>query len=598
MYSNSWTDARFEQWGSDTIPNQPDEKTNSELLNSGMEGGEPQVKMLERAITPAIVCLLCAVALAGNALVFAAFAWDRSLRTITNAFLLSLAAADIIVAAASMPLFAMKHAIGGWPFGSLLCDLWLAVDYTASNASVANLLVISLDRYLSVTRPITYRAHRTWTVAGFAIGGSWLLSFVLWAPAIFLWPLIQGRNVPASECRIEFLEKSPTLTVATAVCAFYLPVTIMCALYLRVYIETRRRRHTLFALQAVVSIPLSHSISSQRCASDVSSIRKPLILSRSVPQAKEAKQVVSEEIKAHPTAGIKTTTCANFKLKTDKKGKTCNKKKFSALRQQRSAARVGPKQTLRTASGPFFIKYCKDQISAINFTDSRQVTPSRFLALCTCSPLIPGELESEGNNQWIERTLSLTQLCGGETAHKSNQCDQKREHKISCPMGRQWASCTSLRGRANTVPSTEREDADRFARRTETLLEAIKIAPTPVSPVTPISPVNPVSPTTTSALEATTSGKRSPMREGTMRLKGPLDTVRRTSSVDGGGTRDRILSGASSSFKQKQLRQQMAAREQMKKRSEYRAAKTLSAILFVFIGIYITPNLLYSRSGL
>ena len=113
MYLNLWTDARFEQSGIETISNQLVEKTNGELLHSGMERVEPLVKMLERAITPVIVCLLCAVALAGNALVFAAFAWDRSLRTITNAFLLSLAAADIIVAAASMPLFAMKHTIGG-----------------------------------------------------------------------------------------------------------------------------------------------------------------------------------------------------------------------------------------------------------------------------------------------------------------------------------------------------------------------------------------------------------------------------------------------------------------------------------------------------
>ena len=202
--------------------------------------------------------------------------------------------------------------------------------------------------------------------------------------------------------------------------------------------------------------------------------------------------------------------------------------------------------------------------------------------------MIPNELQSDGNTQWIERTLSLTQLCGGETVQKSNQCEQMREHKISCPLGREWASCTSVRGRANTVPSTEREDADRFALRTETMLEAIRLAPTSASPGTPISSVNSMSQVTTSALIAAENGNRSPMREGPSRSRGPLDTVRRTSSVDGGGTRDRVLSGASTSFKQKQLRQQMAAREQMKKRSEYRAAKTLSAILFVFIGIYIT----------
>ena len=59
-----------------------------------------------------------------------------------------------------MPLFTIYIIQGEWSFGEIVCDLWLSVDYLASNASVLNLLVISFDRYLSVTRPLTYRARR------------------------------------------------------------------------------------------------------------------------------------------------------------------------------------------------------------------------------------------------------------------------------------------------------------------------------------------------------------------------------------------------------------------------------------------------------
>ena len=89
------------------------------------------------------------------------FKIDKQLQTISNYFLFSLAVADLTIGAFSVPLFSVNFIMKKWPFSSHLCDFWLAIDYLASNASVWNLMVISIDRYFSVTRPLSYRATRT-----------------------------------------------------------------------------------------------------------------------------------------------------------------------------------------------------------------------------------------------------------------------------------------------------------------------------------------------------------------------------------------------------------------------------------------------------
>ena len=121
------------------------------------------------------------------------FKIDKQLQTISNYFLFSLAIADLIIGIISIPFFAVFFIMKKWTFGQVLCDAWLAIDYLASNASVMNLLVISFDRYFSVTRPLSYRARRTTKKAALMISSAWGLSLVVWVPAIYAWPYIEGR---------------------------------------------------------------------------------------------------------------------------------------------------------------------------------------------------------------------------------------------------------------------------------------------------------------------------------------------------------------------------------------------------------------------
>ncbi|XP_031434610.1 muscarinic acetylcholine receptor M3 [Clupea harengus] len=193
--------------------------------------------------------LLSLMTIIGNILVLVSFKVNRQLKTVNNYFLLSLAFADLIIGVISMNLYTTYIVMGHWAMGPWACDLWLAIDYVASNASVMNLLVISFDRYFSITRPLTYRAKRTTKRAAVMIALAWLVSLVLWAPAILFWQYFVGeRTVPSDKCYIQFLTE-PIITFCTAVAAFYLPVTIMSILYWRIYKETENRSRELAILQ-------------------------------------------------------------------------------------------------------------------------------------------------------------------------------------------------------------------------------------------------------------------------------------------------------------------------------------------------------------
>ena len=84
---------------------------------------------------------------------------------------------------------------GGGGVGPIVCDVWLSLDYTVSNASVANLLLISFDRYMCVTRPLKYRVRRTPHCAVFMITVAWVVSALLWSPWIVAWPFIDVSAV-------------------------------------------------------------------------------------------------------------------------------------------------------------------------------------------------------------------------------------------------------------------------------------------------------------------------------------------------------------------------------------------------------------------
>lgn len=60
-----------------------------------------------------------------------------------------------------IPVYIPYSLTGRWMLGKGLCKVWLVVDYLLCSASVFNIVLISYDRFLSVTRAVSTNCAHT-----------------------------------------------------------------------------------------------------------------------------------------------------------------------------------------------------------------------------------------------------------------------------------------------------------------------------------------------------------------------------------------------------------------------------------------------------
>ncbi|UJR25393.1 hypothetical protein I4U23_006741 [Adineta vaga] len=187
-----------------------------------------------------ILLLICMIlidisAFLGNLLVICAFYRTRRLQTVTNYFIASLAFADALVAVFVLPLSILHyHRDRSWTLGLILCDLWVSSDVLLCTSSILNLTCISVDRYMAITRPLTYTAYRSKFLARVMILLVWIVSVVITCPPIFGWRDSNRRYTVEEEHRCD-LNTARGYVVYSALGSFYIPAVIMIFVYIRIF---------------------------------------------------------------------------------------------------------------------------------------------------------------------------------------------------------------------------------------------------------------------------------------------------------------------------------------------------------------------------
>lgn len=187
----------------------------------------------EAFVNVAFTLVVMMVIVLGNLMVVLTVKFDTKLRSQRqNWLIVSLAVADLLVGLLIMPLTLLYEIIGVWVLGSVLCELWLALDVLFVTASILHICIISLDRYWSVTQPLTYPIKRTPSRISVMIGVAWLVSFLICFPPLLGWRPHRSPGECSVSSKLDYV-------LYSSLGSFYIPVAVLVMVYWRIYEITK-----------------------------------------------------------------------------------------------------------------------------------------------------------------------------------------------------------------------------------------------------------------------------------------------------------------------------------------------------------------------
>uniref|UniRef100_A0A672F493 5-hydroxytryptamine receptor 7 n=1 Tax=Salarias fasciatus TaxID=181472 RepID=A0A672F493_SALFA len=185
---------------------------------------------VEKVLIGGVLTMLTLSTICGNLLVVISVCFVKKLRQPSNYLIVSLAVADLSVALAVMPFVSITDLIGGqWIFGQVFCNVFIAMDVMCCTASIMTLCVISIDRYLGITKPLTYPVRQNGCCMAKMVVSVWLLSASITLPPLFGW----AQNV--NDGRVCLISQDFGYTVYSTAVAFYIPMSVMLIMYYRIY---------------------------------------------------------------------------------------------------------------------------------------------------------------------------------------------------------------------------------------------------------------------------------------------------------------------------------------------------------------------------
>lgn len=138
-----------------------------------------------------------------------------------------------------------------------------------STASIWNLCVIALDRYMAITRPVWYALRRTPLMAAVGITVAWVLSIIVSIPALLF---VGGYDPTTSNFCV--LNISPVFAIISSMVSFIIPCVVVLIVYQRILVAARHhsRRRVRPAIMSVSTVPAATAKATTRAGNNGSSL--------------------------------------------------------------------------------------------------------------------------------------------------------------------------------------------------------------------------------------------------------------------------------------------------------------------------------------
>ncbi|XP_040923157.1 melanopsin-A-like [Toxotes jaculatrix] len=186
----------------------------------------------------------------GNFLVIYAFCRSRSLRTPSNIFIINLAVTDFLMCLTQTPIFFITSMHKRWIFGKKGCELYAFCGALFGICSMMTLMVIAVDRYVVITRPLASLGVMSRRKALSIVAVAWVYSMGWSLPPFFGWSAYVPEGLMTS-CSWDYMTFTPSVrsyTMLLFTFVFFIPLSIIIFCYCCIF---RAIRHTTRAITKI-----------------------------------------------------------------------------------------------------------------------------------------------------------------------------------------------------------------------------------------------------------------------------------------------------------------------------------------------------------